>query len=426
MPAASADKATGSVRVIHIADLTRHPRCQGREDGNDESTVIAYAHCLNAASKLIGDKGLLAACPLPPGIVYYDGTTNHLADGFHRTAAAEKLKWTKYLYEVRLGTQEDAILCSTGCNKHGRPSNARDRRRNATVCCLHPYFALRGSDEIALHTGCPIRVVRQIREAINADREGAKQLSLTIQEALDQIEEPLKLAWEAIAKSGGKPVICRAKGGGRRVFDARNVGQGRKKKPESETVTPAEVTEAAHEPSTNGTPVAETNGESDHTEPPFIVPDARDKSEILLDAYETEVPSDLRDVFGDPWVKQAALDFAGLADYIESATRTHLLACRGKGQQYAMWMRSVPLEGGIDVVGGVVKDTVARFRAVAAMLRSATPAVVCPCRGELGPDGQSCTNCRLRCGWMPKWKADEVYHKPEFLTPDLDDDPDLF
>jgi hypothetical protein len=66
----------------------------------------------------------------PPIIVYYDGKTYWLADGFHRHAAAGKAGLSDIASDVRQGTRRDAILHSVGANaEHGLRRNNEDKRR---------------------------------------------------------------------------------------------------------------------------------------------------------------------------------------------------------------------------------------------------------------------------------------------------------
>jgi ParB-like chromosome segregation protein Spo0J len=74
-----------------------------------------------------------AAFPLV--VVFYDGTYYWLADGFHRTSAAEQAGLETIEAEVKQGTRRDAVLYSVGANAtHGlRRSNADKRRAVETL-----------------------------------------------------------------------------------------------------------------------------------------------------------------------------------------------------------------------------------------------------------------------------------------------------
>jgi transposase len=66
----------------------------------------------------------------PPIIVFYDGTTYWLADGFHRLEARRQGGMTSITAEVRQGDRLAALRYSLGANdKHGLPRNSQDYRR---------------------------------------------------------------------------------------------------------------------------------------------------------------------------------------------------------------------------------------------------------------------------------------------------------
>jgi len=67
---------------------------------------------------------------MTPIVVYYDGTSYWLADGFHRVAAAEEARVDAIEAEVRQGSLRDAIFHSLGANaNHGIPRSIADKRR---------------------------------------------------------------------------------------------------------------------------------------------------------------------------------------------------------------------------------------------------------------------------------------------------------
>lgn len=80
-----------------------------------ESTVAEYAECLEA---------------LPPVVVFFDGSDNWLADGFHRFHAYRKAGKASIPADIRTGTQRDAILYSYGANRaHGLRMTNADKRK---------------------------------------------------------------------------------------------------------------------------------------------------------------------------------------------------------------------------------------------------------------------------------------------------------
>jgi hypothetical protein len=67
---------------------------------------------------------------LPPVVVFYDGTTYWLADGFHRWHAHRRAGRDVIKVELLQGTRRDAILFSVGANvEHGLRRTNSDKRR---------------------------------------------------------------------------------------------------------------------------------------------------------------------------------------------------------------------------------------------------------------------------------------------------------
>jgi hypothetical protein len=72
---------------------------------------------------------------LKPVIVFFDGATYWLADGFHRYWANKKINSDHIFADIHQGTQRDAILYSVGANAtHGlRRTNADKRKAVLTL-----------------------------------------------------------------------------------------------------------------------------------------------------------------------------------------------------------------------------------------------------------------------------------------------------
>ncbi len=73
---------------------------------------------------------MAAGAIFPPVVVYHDGSSYWLADGFHRVAAARKIERETFDAEVREGGDRDAILHGIGSNaSHGLRRTQADKRR---------------------------------------------------------------------------------------------------------------------------------------------------------------------------------------------------------------------------------------------------------------------------------------------------------
>lgn len=70
------------------------------------------------------------AWPFPPVVVFHDGQTHWLADGFHRVTAARRMFLTAVSADIRQGTRRDAVLYAAGANAdHGLRRTSRDKER---------------------------------------------------------------------------------------------------------------------------------------------------------------------------------------------------------------------------------------------------------------------------------------------------------
>jgi phage N-6-adenine-methyltransferase len=105
-----------------ISDIRNDGGTQSR-DSLDAATVAEYADAMaNGAA-------------FPAVVVFYDGQSYWLADGFHRVAAAKQAGMAQIDADIRQGSRRDAILLSVGANSsHGlRRTNADKRRAVMTL-----------------------------------------------------------------------------------------------------------------------------------------------------------------------------------------------------------------------------------------------------------------------------------------------------
>lgn len=106
----------------------------------------------------------------PPVVVYFDGETYWLADGFHRVKAARAASRTTIAAEVRQGTRRDAVLHSVGVNAdHGLRRTNADKRR-AVMTLLNDEEWVKWSDrEIARRAKVHHQMVAKIRAELHLD-----------------------------------------------------------------------------------------------------------------------------------------------------------------------------------------------------------------------------------------------------------------
>lgn len=106
---------------------------------------------------------------LPPVVVFFDGTTYWLADGFHR-ARAHIIKAIKYIMcDVHEGSQRDAILFSLSANAgHGKRRDPADKERAVRTMLLddewRTWTQAKIADTCKVSTWLVSKVMSQIRD----------------------------------------------------------------------------------------------------------------------------------------------------------------------------------------------------------------------------------------------------------------------
>jgi uncharacterized ParB-like nuclease family protein len=104
-----------------VAEL---PIASIRLDGGTQSRASLNAQTIGEYSE-----AMTAGAQFPPVVVFYDGKTRWLADGFHRVNASLKLGRDRIACDVRQGGQRDAVLFSVTANAtHGLRRTNADKR----------------------------------------------------------------------------------------------------------------------------------------------------------------------------------------------------------------------------------------------------------------------------------------------------------
>ena len=75
----------------------------------------------------------------PPIVVYYDGATHWLADGFHRFLAAKRIERPTILAEVHAGGRSDALRHALGANATNGVCRTNADKRNAIEIALEEW-----------------------------------------------------------------------------------------------------------------------------------------------------------------------------------------------------------------------------------------------------------------------------------------------
>lgn len=174
---------------LELSKIVIIPEAQSRMQ-MDSDTIAEYSALM--------DEGV----ELPPVIVYHDGESYYLADGFHRYEAANEVGYRTIAADIREGTARDAILFSVGANaKHGLRRTIADKRK-AVQTMLNDREWSQWSD-------------RKIAEACNVSHTFASKMRsgetgnvASDETEIEIIPEPEEAAEPPAVKKGG---ITRAK-----------------------------------------------------------------------------------------------------------------------------------------------------------------------------------------------------------------------
>ena len=100
---------------------------------------------------------------LPDILVFFDGASYWLADGFHRFHAARRREAKTIAAEVQTGTQRDAVLCAAKSNaSHGLRRTAADKRQAVLMLLADAEWSTWSDSRIATHCGVSRRLVRAV------------------------------------------------------------------------------------------------------------------------------------------------------------------------------------------------------------------------------------------------------------------------
>ncbi len=148
----SQEKTKGKIEYLDLDLIQTSPDCQPREAINEE---IA---CEYAVAMTEGDE-------FPPIVVFFDGKTNWLADGYHRYFAARTAKEAEIKANVQHGSKRDAVLYSCGANaKHGIRRTNEDKKRAVATLLKDEEWVNWSDNEIAKKCAVSHPFVGQLRK----------------------------------------------------------------------------------------------------------------------------------------------------------------------------------------------------------------------------------------------------------------------
>jgi hypothetical protein len=113
---------------------------------------------------------MAAGVAFPPVVVFFDGSDYWLADGYHRTAAADLADLEDIEADVRQGSRRDAVLYSVGANaSHGLRRTNADKRRAALTLLNDPEWAKWSDSEIARRCGVSHPFIGNVRREVSPE-----------------------------------------------------------------------------------------------------------------------------------------------------------------------------------------------------------------------------------------------------------------
>lgn len=112
---------------------------------------------------------------LPPLLVFWDGESYWLVDGFHRYEVLTRAERKKFLCIVRDGSLEDARWESFGTNaahdKNGKPLSNAEKREAVIAALKHPKGEKLSTRSLAEHVGVSHTFINDILEGRRAPTE---------------------------------------------------------------------------------------------------------------------------------------------------------------------------------------------------------------------------------------------------------------
>jgi len=162
----------------------------------DQQVVADYAEAIKVGTKM------------PTPIVFFDGATRWLADGFHRYHAYRSAGVTEIDVDERIGTLRDAILYSFGANESHGLRRTNDDKRRVVLAMLRD-----GEWSEWPH--------RKIAEACKVSREYVSRLSVEIEASCDRSQDTVRAV-----ERGGTTYRQQTSKIGRRVAADRDDGGG--------------------------------------------------------------------------------------------------------------------------------------------------------------------------------------------------------
>jgi hypothetical protein len=137
-----------------------------KTDGSSQARVAVRQGVVRdyaeAMARQLADGGLR----FPPVVVFTDGQTHWVGDGFHRILAARQAGLTEIVAELRPGTERDALLYSISANTaHGLPRSNADKRKAVALLLADAEWSQWSDREIARRCQVSNKFVSHMRRS---------------------------------------------------------------------------------------------------------------------------------------------------------------------------------------------------------------------------------------------------------------------
>lgn len=165
-----------------------------------EAAVASYADAMASGETL------------PPIVVFHDGSTYWLADGFHRVMAATRAGSEWLTAEVRRGTKRDAILYSVGANStHGLQRTNADKRRSVEMLLADEEWASWNDSEIARRCAVSRDLVHRCRPSLAESASEKPPTKYTNKHGTESVMHTQNIGSSKGLRAGTKSAEDRAK-----------------------------------------------------------------------------------------------------------------------------------------------------------------------------------------------------------------------
>jgi hypothetical protein len=147
----------------------------------EEADVLQYAEAMREGAEF------------PPIVVFHDGKTYWLADGFHRVLAAVEVGKRRIACEVKKGGKRQALLYACGVNEtHGFRRTNEDKRNAVHILLADDEWSKWSDREVAKRCAVSDRFVNGLRQELSANGSQTRKFKRGGKEHAMDVARPVK------------------------------------------------------------------------------------------------------------------------------------------------------------------------------------------------------------------------------------------